>query len=230
MEQIYLTTQLQSQLFQIELFNNLPLNLKNDFVEKLDYNVYKIKKNDIVAKQNTLCRQLMILLEGKLRVDSIDASDNEVLIEYIVAPRTFATPYLFNQDKMLPATFKSEGDGVVLLANKESLFSLFSGAPHLLKNFLCTVGNCNKCSTVRLRILSYKNIRSRFIAYIFEQRSGSDELIHIEHNQVELADYLGITRPALTKEISKMVREELLTIKGKQVLLLNVPELERYLL
>lgn len=230
MEQIYLTTQLQSQLFQIELFNNLPLNLKNDFVEKLDYNVYKIKKNDIVARQNTLCRQLMILLEGKLRVDSIDASDNEVLIEYIVAPRTFATPYLFNQDKMLPATFKSEGDGVILLANKESLFSLFSDAPHLLKNFLCAVGNCTKCSTVRLRILSYKNIRSRFIAYIFEQRYGSDELIHIEHNQVELADYLGITRPALTKEISKMAKEELLTIKGKQVLLLNIPELERYLL
>ena len=153
MEQIFLTEQLQTKLFQIKLFDNLPLNLKGSFIEKLDYSVYKIRKNDIVARQNTLCRQLMIQLEGKLRVDSIDASDNEILIEYIVAPRTVATPYLFNQDKMLPATFKSEGDGVILLANKESLFSLFSDAPHLLKNFLCVVGNCTKCSTMRLEVL-----------------------------------------------------------------------------
>lgn len=230
MEQIFLTEQLQTKLFQIKLFDNLPLNLKGSFIEKLDYSVYKIRKNDIVARQNTLCRQLMILLEGKLRVDSIDASDNEILIEYIVAPRTFATPYLFNQDKMLPATFKSEGDGVILLANKESLFSLFSDASHLLKNFLCVVGNCTKCSTVRLRILSYKNIRSRFIAYLFEQRFGDDHSINMEHNQVELADYLGVTRPALTKEISKMAKEGLLSIRGKQVVLLNIPGLERYLL
>lgn len=230
MEQIFLTEQLQTKLFQIKLFDNLPLNLKGSFIEKLDYSVYKIRKNDIVARQNTLCRQLMILLEGKLRVDSIDASDNEILIEYIVAPRTFATPYLFNQDKMLPATFKSEGDGVILLANKESLFSLFNDAPHLLKNFLCVVGNCTKCSTVRLRILSYKNIRSRFIAYLFEQRFGDDHSINMEHNQVELADYLGVTRPALTKEISKMAKEGLLSIRGKQVVLLNIPGLERYLL
>ena len=230
MEQIFFTDHLKAQLFKIELIDNLPLNLKNSFVEKLDYTVYKIKKNDIVARQNTLCRQLMILLEGKLRVDSIDSSNNEILIEYIVAPRTFATPYLFNQDKMLPATFKSEGDGVVLMANKESLFSLFNDAPYLLKNFLCVVGNCTKCSTVRLGILSHKSIRERVIAYLFEQRYKDDYSVDIEHNQVELADYLGITRPALTKELSKMTRENLITIKGKHVSLLNIPELERYLL
>ena len=83
---------------------------------------------------------------------------------------------------------------------------------------------------MRLRILSYKNIRSRFIAYLFEQRFGDDHSINMEHNQVELADYLGVTRPALTKEISKMAKEGLLSIRGKQVVLLNIPGLERYLL
>lgn len=230
MEKIFLTDHLKNLLFKIELIDNLPLNLKNSFVDKLDYTVYKIRKNDIVARQNTLCRQLMILLEGKLRVDSIDSSNNEILIEYIIAPRAFATPYLFNQEKMLPATFKSEGDGTVLMANKESLFALFSEDPTLLKNFLCTVGNCTKCSTVRLRILSYKSIRERVIAYLYEQRYKDNKLIHIEHNQVELAEYLNISRPALTKELSKMAREELITIKGKDVVLLNTPELERYIL
>lgn len=230
MEQISLTEQHLSQLFRIPLFNDLPLNLKNSFVEKLDYTVYAIRKNDTVARQHTLCRQLMILLAGKLRVDAVDASGNEVLIEYIVAPRAFATPYLFNAGNMLPATFKSEGDGVLLMATKDSFFTLFTDALHLLKNFLCVVGNCNKCSDVRLRALSYKNIRSRFISYLMQQRNGEEATVAIEHNQVELADYLCVSRPALTKEINKMERENLIHIKGKMVGLLNIPELKRAIL
>lgn len=227
MELIYLTEEYRNLLLQIPLFDNIPLNVRDSFVNNLDYNVYKIKKNDIVAKQNTFCRQLMILIEGRLRVDTIDSAGNEILIEYIVAPRTFASPYLFNSEKMLPATFKSETDGVLLMANKESLFSLFGDAPYLLKNFLCVVGNCTKCSNVRLRILSYKNMRSRFVAYLFEQQTDEESIVNIEHNQVELADYLCVTRPALTKEISKMVKEGLLNIKGKRVEILNVSELKR---
>ncbi len=230
MEPIYLTKEYEQLLLSIPMFGDLPLNIKNAFLEKLDFNLYEIKKNDIVARQNTLCKQLMILLKGKFRVDMIDSSDNEILIEYIEAPRTFATPYLFNENKMLPATFKSEGDGVLMLVNKDSFFSLFGEAPHLLKNFLCVVGNCTKCSNVRLKILSYKNMRSRFIAYLFQQRKNDDAVVDIEHNQVELADYLCVTRPALTKEISKMVKEGLITIKGKRVELLNLHELRRSVL
>ena len=39
-----------------------------------------------------------VLLEGKLRVDIIDGLGNEVMIEYIVAARAFATPHLFSSD------------------------------------------------------------------------------------------------------------------------------------
>ncbi len=92
------------------------------------------------------------------------------------------------------------------------------------------VGNCNKCSDVRLRALSYKNIRSRFISYLMQQRNGEEATVAIEHNQVELADYLCVSRPALTKEINKMERENLIHIKGKMVGLLNIPELKRAIL
>ncbi len=224
---IHITDEYKELLLNIPLFGNLPLNLKSLLFEKLEYNVYEIYKNDIVARQNTLCRYLMIILKGRLRVDMIDSSDNEILIEYIDAPRTFATPYLFNENKMLAATFKSESDGVLMLVNKDSFFSLFGDAPPLLKNFLCVVGNCTKCSNVRLKILSYKNMRSRFIAYLFQHRNNEETVVDIEHNQVELANYLCVTRPALTKEISKMVKEGVILIKGKRVDLLDISELQR---
>ena len=230
MERIVCTAKHEELLLQIPLFKDLSPKVQHSLLERLDCAVYNIKKNDIIARQDSPCRELMVLLEGKLKVDIIDALCNEVLIEHIIAPRAFATPHLFKADTTLPATFKATEDGVLLKATKDSVFKLISEFPDLLKSFLCVAGNCNKCTVLRLRALSYKNIRSRFVAYLFEQKLVDNNIVHIDHNQAQLADYICVTRPALTKEISKMAKEGLILMKGKTVELLNIPELRKAIL
>lgn len=217
-----LTDKHQHLFYQIPLIKDLALNLKHSLLEKLDYTVYEIKEGDIIARQDSECRYLYVLLEGQLDVNIIDVLGNEAFIEYIVAPRAFATPHLFNNDSTLPATFRAIEDGVLLLATKDSVFSLISEHPELLKNFLSVLGRCNKCTTMRLRALSYKNVRSRFVAYLFEKRIEANNTVEVEHNQVQLASYLYVTRPALSKEINKMVREKLIAIEGKTIHLLDI--------
>ncbi|WP_277465759.1 Crp/Fnr family transcriptional regulator [Parabacteroides sp. PF5-6] len=230
MNRIDCTAELEQLLFQIPLFNDLSHNIQLTLLDKLDYAVYEIEKNEVILRQNTICRHLYILLKGKLRVDIIDALGNEVLIEHIVAPRAFATPHLFKKDGTLPATFTVMNEGIFFTATKESVFSLISEHPDILKNFLCITGNCTKCTVTRLHALSHKNVRSRFIVYLFEQKQPDTEVIEIEHNQVQLAEYLCVTRPALSKEINKLVKEGLIRIKGKKVELLQLAELKRMIL
>lgn len=229
MKQVICNEEYRRILFQIPLFSDLPENLKPTLLERLRPDFYKIKKGDIIARQNTPCRLLFLLLKGKLRVDIIDALGNEVMIESIIAPRAFATPHLFNKDNTLPATFTAVEEGILLSAPKDALFQLISENPQLLKSFLCITGNCNHCTTTRLRVLSYKNIRSRFITYLLEHRVSGDPMVLIEHNQVQLADYLCVTRPALSKEINRMEKEGLIHMEGKTVRLLNTDELKKYL-
>ena len=103
MEKILLDEKYEQLLFQIPLLRDLPHNIKQSLLEKLEYSVYSIDKKDIVARQGTPCKKLYILLEGKLRVDIIDGLGNKVMVEYIVAPRAFATPHLFGSNTTLPA-------------------------------------------------------------------------------------------------------------------------------
>lgn len=98
MRKITLTDKHQELLFQIPLFRDLPLNIKHSLLDRLDISLYSVDKKDIIATQGTLCKKLYVLLEGKLRVDIIDGLGNEVMIEYIVAARAFATPHLFSSD------------------------------------------------------------------------------------------------------------------------------------
>ena len=113
--------QLLFVLFQIPLLRDLPHNIKQSLLEKLEYSVYSIDKKDIVARQGTPCKKLYILLEGKLRVDIIDGLGNKVMVEYIVAPRAFATPHLFGSNTTLPATFTAIEDCILFTATKDHL-------------------------------------------------------------------------------------------------------------
>ena len=151
-----------------------------------------------------------------------------VKVEEIIAPRAFATPHLFGENNILPATFTVSKDSILLMATRTSVFKLISSVPQLLHSFLCVTGNCNKCTVTRLRILSYKNLRSRFVYYLMEHRT-SDGIALLEHNQVQLADYLGVTRPALSKEINKMIKEGLISVDKREVTLLNMQGLKEYI-
>jgi len=229
MNKVELTEKHADLLFGIPLFRDLPHSVRSSLLDRLEYTLYDISKKDIIARQNTPCKRLYVLLKGKLRVDIIDALGNEVMIEYIIAPRAFATPHLFSTDNTLPATFTALEDGYLFTATKESLFKLISEEPGILKSFLCITGNCNRCTTMRLRTLSHKNVRSRLVQYLLENIKPGSDVSHMIHNQVQLAEYLCVTRPALSKEINKLAKEGLIKIDGKDVHLLNMNELKLFI-
>ena len=218
MKKIQLTDSHKEKLFQIPLFRDLPLNIKESLLEKLDFVIYAANKKEIVVTQGTPCNKLFVLLEGKLRTDIIDGLGNEVMIEYIIAPRTFATPHLFNSNNTLPATFTALEDSVILMATKDSTF-----------NFLCIAGNCNICTVSRLKPLSRKTVRERFIVYLYEHKKKDSLVVDIMHTQSQLAEYLNVSRPALSKEINKMMKEGLVIMEGKRIEILDKTTLEKYL-
>ena len=227
MNEISLTESLQQTLFRIPLFEGAPESLRASLTERLDARLYTLEKNEIVAHQGTVCRVLYVLLEGRVRTDLVDEWGNRVMIETIVAPRSFATPHLFSRDQTLPATFTATMPSTLLMAPRESVFRLISEEPYLLKNFLHVSGNCKHCTSVRLRILTQRTVRNRFVAYLLDRPTGPDGWFTAEHNTSQLAHYLCVTRPALSKEISKMVREGLIAVEGRRYRLLAEQQLRQ---
>ena len=229
MKEIGIETQYLAILFGIPLFRDLPENIRTSLPEKLECRLFEYGKNDIIARQATPCRSLYVLLAGSLQVDIIDASGNEVMIEDIIAPRAFATPHLFSKDNTLPATFTAREKGLLLTAPKEALFRLISEEPTLLKSFLRVTGNCNRCTVTRLHALSQKGIRNRIISYLFDHASEQGDTVHIPHNQIQLAEYLCVTRPALSRELNKMIKEGLITVDRKKIHIPDRDKLRRYI-
>ena len=211
-----------TDIFTIPLFRTFTPEMQKDVLENLDYRIDEYTKGEVVARQGTVCKYLHLLLKGKLNVDVIDVSGNEVRVETIHAPRSFATPHIFAEKNIFPATFTVVEDITLFRATKESVFSLMKTMPQFLQNFLCVSTGCNKCTLTRLRVLTFRSIRTRFIYYLFEHiKDGSDTVELCDHNLAQLAEYLGITRPALSKEIKKLTEEGYISLSHRAVKILN---------
>ncbi|MDR2497171.1 MAG: Crp/Fnr family transcriptional regulator [Tannerellaceae bacterium] len=210
------------EIFTIPLFRNFTREMQEETLRRLDYRIDEYPKGEVVIRQGTSCRHLHLLLKGKMFVDVVDVSGSEVRVETIRAPRSFGTPHIFAEKNLFPATFTVVEDIVLLRATRESVFSLMNSIPQFLQNFLCVSANCNKCTLVRLRVLTFRSIRTRFIYYLFDRiKDGGDTVELDDHNYVQLADYFGVSRPALSKEIRKLVEEGLITLSPRKVKIVN---------
>ena len=200
-------------IFKIPLFRDFTLKMQEELLDKLEYRIDHYPKGETIIRQGNTCNDLHILLEGKLNVDVTDLSGSIVRVEVIQAPRTFATPHIFAQKNQFPATFTVEEDVTLMRVAKADFFTLMHSMPQLLHNFLCVSTSCNRCTMTRLR--------SRYIYYLLDHLKEGSSIVELEHNQVQLAEYFGVTRPALSKEINKLVDSGFIEISRNKVRILN---------
>lgn len=226
---MYLTDELVKDMFTIPLFRDFTKAMQEETLAKLQYRTDIYPKGEIIIRQGETCKYLHVLLRGKMNVDVIDMSGNEIRVETIRAPRTFATPHVFSEKNIFPATFTVVEEITLMRVTSESFFSLMSTMPLLLRNFLRVSANCNKCTMARLRVLTYRSIRTRFISYLFDRLSETSDTVKLEHNQEQLAEYIGVTRPALAREIRKLIDEKLIRLTRGEVTVLRRQDLMRLL-
>ena len=217
-------------MFTIPLFRDFTKEMQKEVLERLDYRIDEYPKGEVIIRQGTACKHLHLLLQGKMHVDVVDVSGNEVRVETIHAPRSFATPHIFAEKNYFPATFTVVEDVTLFRATKESVFALMNSMPLFLQNFLHASASCNKCTMTRLRVLTFRSIRTRFIYYLFDRmKENSDTVEMEEHNLVQLAEYLGVSRPALSKEIRKLMDEGHINFSRRKVKIINKQALSQML-
>ena len=210
----------KEKLFSIPLFKELPDYLKSEILKRLDFRLQEINENTVILEQGDICCNLYVLLEGTLEVNIIDANGNEVLIEHIESPR-LRHPSPVQERQPFPATFRTLEKSVLLTATKDSTFHLISKYPDMLKSFLCVSGNCNVCTTMRLDVLSRKTIRERILVYLLKQLDKDTSTVKLTHTLTQLAEYINVTRPALSTEFNKMEKEGILKRKEGNYIELN---------
>ena len=99
----------------------------------------------------------------------------------------------------------------------------------ITKNMLEIQSEKNFAMTRKLHLLSGTTLRERIALWLTEQADDSSAGTHIVRlamNREELADYLGTTRPSLSRELMKMQQEQLIEAEKNTIKIVDRDALE----
>ena len=87
----------------------------------------------------------------------------------------------------------------------------------LATNLLRSFANKNVFLNRKVRILSQKGLRDRILVYLHSLPGSSEGIVHIPFSQTAMAEFLGVNRSALSRELGRMQSEGVLQVNGRTI-------------
>lgn len=180
----------------------------------LKHTVRTYAKGSCIYYTGQIVNDVCVVLSGSVQIENIDVLGNKSILGIAEAGDIFAESYACIPDQPMLVDVLAREDTEVLFINVPALFSESHSCGHgakLIQNLLRISSRKNLNLSMRIFHSAPKTIRARLYSYFSEQVSiqGSHE-IRIPFDRQQLADYLGVERTALSKELGKMKAEGLI--------------------
>ena len=175
---------------------------------------------------------LFVLLEGSISVAKDSISGKRTLITNIDDPgNIFAEVYLFLPKEHYDYyTLALESNTRVLKIPKSVFGSLGreNCNQKLVTNMLRILSQKAYNLTEKLQVLASGGLRQKLARLLLDGMDEDNNVI-LAMSRENMADYLNVARPSLSRELANMNAEGLIEVKGRQIKVLEPEELEMML-
>lgn len=179
-------------------------------------------KNEIVLLTGATVQHIGVVLSGTAHAYLEHINGDQVIMSRLKPMSVFGEILVSTRTHKSPVTIYATSECVIAFIQYERLFNQCHTAcpAHgiFIQNMLKTIGDKYFRMFDRLNILSEKTLRAKILAYLYTQgEKGKAATITLPFSKTMLADYLLANRSALSKELHKMEKEGLITVKGREI-------------
>ena len=214
-----------NHLFLCPICRNIPVDERERFMAELTFKTKSFKKGTRIVNQGDVVNALYILLKGSVKAETVSESGAVLNIETIHAPNPLAPAFLFADNNLFPVDVVALEECEIVLVSKDSIIKQLAANETFLQGFMTFNANRVHFLSERLKILSTKTIREKLAQYIWARTKDMD--FNLDRTQTALAEYFGVTRPSLSRSLSEMIDEGIISLKGKQGKVLDLGKLKK---
>ena len=171
-----------------------------------------------VAEVGEATRCAGVLLRGGIEEFLYDENGNQINVNHLTSGEVFGVELACSDLAASPVQLRAITDCEVLLLNMDSLFDkMEKPCPYKMRvatNLLRIFARQTMFLNLKLRIMGQKRLRDKLKVYLQSQRPQIDGTIVLPYNRNELANFLYVDRSALSRELSRMQQEGILTYQG----------------
>ncbi len=207
----------------INLFNNIGQGNKVKLLKLLEANIFTYQENVYInnlVKDNNF---IAIILTGDIDIIKINYDGQETIIDTLTKDEVFGNIITNINSENYEILTKSRTKLIIIdydtiINYEETKYQYYN---EFIKNLLLLYNEKIIANNERISILSEKTIRNRLLEYFrITSLKNNSKNIYVPSTYIKLADYLGVDRSAMARELKYLKEEGFIKIQNKKITLL----------
>lgn len=197
------------QLKKCELFADFDDNEINKIFDNVEARIVKYSRGQLVAKENTEINELCILLEGNLLEYIVKPNGEREVMRSLIDGEIFGLAQGYHKPNYLGYCIVSALDCQVLYI---TLSSIFEKNEAIHRKLVYNIVKAMSGKVLELennnKYIIIKSMRLKIAKLIYEKYLEQNKLeISLGMNRNEMAKYLSVSRPSMSREMGRMALE-----------------------
>lgn len=206
------------ELKELTIFRGLTEDEINRSFTCSEAKVREYAKNEFIFQQEEKPQRLYMILEGSVLLGQINVMGRQNYVEYLGEGQSFGEVDLFLEHDSYEYFSMAKTKSRVLEISDHFFYSTCAkNCVHhskIIFNMMRIFADEADKMSQKLYLLTCGTLRQRVASYLMRQSGGKSE-VRLPMKREELAAYLNTTRPSLSRELSYLQNEGIITIKDR---------------
>lgn len=196
----------------------------------IKYSEVSYNKGQILFQEGDACKNIGIIEEGSIQLERIYSSGKSIVLAKLSAGDVFGEALVISSTALYPATVIAKSNCKIIFINKKEIMKLCSSNERILENFVTLLSDKVIMLNKKVKSTSLKSVKHKVVDYILEKSNvENSNVIMINESKEDIAAYLGMPRPSLSRELIKLRDENIIDFDRNSITILKFHELEEKL-
>jgi len=190
-------------------------------------------RGEFIAKAGEHMKGLGLLVEGSLSVLKENVSGSRIIMNILKPGDLFGEMAVFSNKRVWPASINALTNSTVLFISPDKIVGSCSHAcsfhRRIILNMLKILSEKAMNLNRKVEYMSIRGMREKLCTFFWElYKEQGSLLIHLPMKRNEMADFLNISRPSMSREMGRMRDEGIIDFHLSTVKILKPDKLAEY--
>lgn len=211
-----------SVLKECSLFQSISMPELQAMLECIRPRVLEYKKNENITLEGERYEGVGVILKGNAAITKENAAGSRIIMNMAGPSDMFGEIAAFSRKRAWPATVTALENCTVMFLPPEKIVSecekLCQSHKALINNMLKLISEKAMMLNKKVEYLTIRSLRGKICSFFLEQyRASESATFMMPMNRNELADFLNVSRPSLSREMCRMRDEGIIEFERSSV-------------
>jgi CRP-like cAMP-binding protein len=198
------------------LFKDIDEEKIDDALFFFKAHVKRYRKGDTLHRMGEPMKEFGFVISGIVEVYTDDMEGNQMIMANVAEGETFGESLSYLDIEDTPVYVSAKEDSEIIWMSTKNLHlsrtALDDTGKRIYENFICMLATRTLNMNDRIQILSKLTIRDKLITFLSQcERKYGSRVFDLPFDRESLSTYLGTNRSALSRELSKMMDEGIIS-------------------